>query len=243
MTSWSPNRPVPPSNPLQGASGSATPSWSVAGPAAATAPLPTKSSWSSQQPSSPSPFTQTTAVPKKSYSMTTWSPNKTVPPANPLQSGSGGGSSSTNGSASPSWSSAPAPATLEPTSYISSWSTPPSSSAVQPTVRKSYAMTTCRPTSPYPPMLPVAARFYHAPIGRSILYRMCRCSPQSMRHSSLYTGRCTVFCYFKNVCAARSLPTKAFTVTITIHHRNAPSSQQLACHHCPLPWYMDHSRF
>jgi hypothetical protein len=58
-------------------------------------------------------------------------------------------------------------------------------------------------------MLPVAARFYHAPIGRSILYRMCRtahrCSPQSMRHSSLYTGRCTVFCYFKNVCAARSL--------------------------------------
>jgi hypothetical protein len=69
-------------------------------------------------------------------------------------------------------------------------------------------------------MLPVAARFYHAPIGRSILYRMCRCSPQSMRHSSLYTGRCTVFCYFKNVCAARSLyqPKHLQLPTLRLHN-------------------------
>jgi hypothetical protein len=92
-------------------------------------------------------------IPKMSYSMTTWSPYKTVPPADPLQSGSGGGSRSSNGSAAPSWSSTPAPAPLEPSSYVSSWSTPSSSSsssAVQPKVRKSYAMTSWSPNKPVP---------------------------------------------------------------------------------------------
>jgi hypothetical protein len=176
MTSWSPNRTVPPSNPLLQRSGdsAATPSWPVA-PAAAT-PLQQAAAESNTWPLQPPEMTtaEASGPPKKSYAMTTWSPNKTVP-ANPLQSGGSGSGTDAAFSSSqpPSWSvAAPAPAPpIEPSGYVASWSALSSSpSGVESTVRKSYAMTTWSPNKPVPsnPLASGSSASYLASVSSTV---------------------------------------------------------------------------
>jgi hypothetical protein len=145
-TRWSPHDPVP-SNPAGGSSASYLATMSTLSQTGYAS-----SPYSSTAPASYSSLPE--SAPKKSYAMTKWSPDSSVPP-NPASGSSASylASMSTASSTAPYGSAGVVPAPPPPpvsSGFAASWSIPPIPSATSIGPKGSYAATKWSPNSPVP---------------------------------------------------------------------------------------------